>query len=87
MTVQKSNFKGQILDEIGKIVHSDTQETRVLLVREPVKNAIRVSCQKWWRTSTDEDWNAGKGFFLTGRDAYELGNLLQKVGLDNIHSK
>lgn len=77
---------GEIIKEVGKLVHSDTQETRVLLVRHP-DSGIKVSCQKWWRTSTNEDWKVGKGFFLDGRDAYELGKLLQEVGNDIIHVK
>lgn len=81
---KKSTFKAEIIKEIGKLVHSDTQETRVLLVRDP-ESGIKVSCQKWWRTNSEEEWNAGKGFFLNGRDAYELGKLLQEVGNDIIH--
>lgn len=82
----KNNFKADIIKEEGKIAYSNTQELRVLQVRDP-DNGIKISCQKWWRTSVDEEWSAGKGFFLSGRDAHELGKLLQSAGESILHVK
>jgi hypothetical protein len=82
----ENNFKAEIIKEVGRVVISNTQEIRTLLVRDE-NLGLRVSCQKWWRESTDKEWKAGKGFFLSGREAVEVGEALQAVGNEIIHIK
>lgn len=84
MSTEKNNFKANIIKVIDQIPISNTQEIRTLLVRDE-KLGLRVSCQKWWRESTDDEWKAGKGFFLSGRDAVQLGEALMQVGNEIIH--
>lgn len=86
MSTENNNFKADILREIGVLPISNTQEYRVLLVRDP-ELGIRVSLQKWWRKSKDETWNAGKGFFLDGRECIQIGRWLQEIGSEIIHVK
>ena len=86
MTTQKNNFTDEIIEVIDTVVISNTQEIRTLLVRDE-RLGLRVSCQKWWRESTDDEWKAGKGFFLNGREAVDIGVALQKVGNRIIHIK
>lgn len=84
MSIEKNNFKAEIIKEVDKVIISNTQEIRVLLVRDP-NTGLKISCQKWWRESTENEWKAGKGFFLNGRDSVQLGQALLAVGNETIH--
>jgi hypothetical protein len=75
----QQNHTFDILREIGKIPLSSTQEYRILLVRDE-DLGIRISAQKWWRPNREEEWKAGKGFLLTGRQASEMGRMLTECG-------
>lgn len=72
-------FKDVIVKEFGEIPISNTQKYRVLLVMDENSNK-KISAQKWWRPSSDEDWRVGKGFKLTAKEALLLSKLLEDSG-------
>lgn len=81
-----NNFTASIIEEIGTISISNTQQYRILLVKDE-DMGTRISAQKWWRKGEDEDWNVGKGFFLSGREAVKMGKMLQEAGSKIMHVK
>lgn len=71
-----NKMKDVVLQEIAEIPLSSTQKYRVLIVLDEVTNKPRVSAQRWWRRSTEDEWVAGKGFKLDEKHSFELGSLL-----------
>ena len=82
--VNVDKFDAEILKDVGDVEISNTQKLRVLVVRDETKK-IRIAAQKWWRKDIESDWRSGKGFFLTGRQASELGHLLVETGRALLH--
>lgn len=74
-----NTFKDTILKEFGEIPISNTQKYRVLLVSDENKDK-KISAQKWWRASSNEEWRVGKGFKLSANEALMLGKLLLDSG-------
>lgn len=68
-----------ILREIEIVPVSNTQEIRVLLVRDK-SLGVKISLQKWWRPDVDSDWRIGKGFLMDGRQSLKIGRALTSVG-------
>lgn len=53
---------------------SDSQKLRILLVKDDNHN-FKVSAQTW--LLEDGEWQPGKGYFLTGRQAMMLGDYIK----------
>ncbi|BAK52994.1 hypothetical protein F373_gp182 [Bacillus phage SP-10] len=64
MAKDYNNFK--IKEDLLFIEKSPTQAIRVAIVDRDGKDY--VSCQKWWRRSSDEEWIPGKGLQLNKED-------------------
>ena len=78
MTTDVSKFKASILSSVGTIEGSNLSEHRVLVVRDDRGN-IKVSAQVWWRDAEKDSWKPGKGFFLSGRIAIQLADVINKM--------
>ncbi|QPX71687.1 hypothetical protein [Bacillus phage SP8] len=74
----------EVIKEVGVLDTSATQEIRVNIVKDD-KGRVRVAIQKYWRKSKEDEWNIGKGIFVTGRDAVSLSPLLEQAGNEIIH--
>lgn len=72
-----SNFKADILKEVGRVAVSPDLEHRVLIVRDE-EGRTKVSMQVWWREG-DNTWHPGKGYFLNGRRAISLARMMKEV--------
>ncbi|MNH11749.1 hypothetical protein D3C77_649800 [compost metagenome] len=79
---QHERLEDTVLQEVGKIEISNTQEYRVILMVDGTTNKTVLSVQKWWRASAKEDWKMGKGFRLDSKTARKLGHLVLDGALE-----
>jgi hypothetical protein len=75
-----NKMKDVVLQEIAEIPVSLTQKYRVLIVLDEVTQKPKVSAQRWWRRSIEDEWVAGKGFKLDEKQSLELGSLIIQGG-------
>ncbi|QMV48650.1 hypothetical protein [Bacillus phage SPO1L3] len=74
----------EVIKEVGVLETSATQELRVNIVKDD-RGRVKVAIQKYWRKSKEDEWNIGKGLFVTGRDAVNLSPILEQAGNEIIH--
>lgn len=76
----------EIIEEVGVLETSSTQKTQVNIVRDD-RGKVKVAIQKYWRKEKDQEWNIGKGLFVSGRDAVSISDMLQQAGNKILHIK
>lgn len=79
MVPLENKFKAEVVKTYGTLMISTTQEYRVMMVKDP-ELGIRIALQLWW--DDDNEWVAGKGFFLRGRQANSIGKMLRACSDD-----
>lgn len=66
-TELKFNSEGiKVLEVLESLDKSGTQSIKAIIIQKDSKKFL--SLQKWWRKTTEEDWNEGKGFHLENED-------------------
>lgn len=66
----------QYLKTLGVLEVSELSQYRVSVANIDKNRYNHISLQLWWRNSTEDEWNPGKGFCVGSNVAFRIMNAL-----------